>query len=37
MTQATSPKNALVYMLGKAIKADDNTLSEQRKDLQVKA
>lgn len=37
MTQTTSPESALVYVLGKAIKADDNTLFEQRKGLQLKA
>lgn len=37
MTQTTSPESALVYMLGKAIKADDKTLFDQRKDLQLRA
>lgn len=37
MTQTTSPGSALAYMLGKAIKADDNTFVEQRKNLQLKA
>lgn len=36
MTQTTSLGRALVYMLGKAIKADDNTFVEQKKNLQLR-